>query len=78
MTLLRAGLTNGKTIDIVGYDIMLGKFDCSDNTTKVFDDFEYFIMPKDELKEIGEKLNSYNEKRNKVSKNANTEKQNQE
>ena len=27
---LRAGLVGGKTIDIVGYDVVLGKFDCTE------------------------------------------------
>lgn len=56
--ILRAGLTNKKTIDITGYDLELGKFDCSDGVTRVFEDFEYFIIPKDELKEIGQKLST--------------------
>ena len=52
MVVLRAGLANGKTIDIVGYDLELGKFDCSDGMTRVFDDFSYFIVPRDEMKEF--------------------------
>ena len=50
--LLRAGLNNKDTINIVGYDLELGKFDCSDSKTRTYDDFSYFIVPKNELKEI--------------------------
>jgi hypothetical protein len=49
---MRAGLNNKLTIDITGYDLSTGKFDCTDNTTKEIDDFEYFIIPRDELKAI--------------------------
>lgn len=51
---LRAGLTDKSTIDITGYDLELGKFDCTDGKTRVYDDFMYFIVPKDEMKEIVE------------------------
>lgn len=57
--LLRAGLVNKDTIDIVGYDLELGKFDCSDGKTRVYDDFSYFIVPKEEMKEI---VSFFNEK----------------
>ena len=40
---------NGRTIDIVGYDLDLGKFDCSDNNTRVLEDFEYFIISASEM-----------------------------
>lgn len=50
MVILRAGLKNQKTIDIVGYDLELGKFDCSNGETKTFDDFSYFIVPVEEMK----------------------------
>lgn len=56
--ILRAGLVGGKTIDITGYDIVLGKFDCSDGQTRVFEDFEYFIVPKDELKAISNQISA--------------------
>lgn len=49
MVLLRAGLKNKKTIDIVGYDLEQGKFDCSNGETKTFDDFAYFIVPVKEM-----------------------------
>ena len=47
-----------KIVDIIGYDLELGKFDCSDNTTKTFDYFEKFIISKDELKNISLRLNN--------------------
>lgn len=40
---------NGKTINITGYDLELGKFDCSDDKTRVLDDFEYFIVTAEEM-----------------------------
>lgn len=49
MVILRAGLKNKKTIDIVGYDLEQGKFDCSNGETKTFDDFAYFIVPVKEM-----------------------------
>lgn len=47
-----------KIIDIIGYDLELGKFDCADNMTRTFDEFEKFIISKDELKNISIRLNS--------------------
>lgn len=47
-----------KIIDIIGYDLELGKFDCADNTTRTFDEFEKFIISKDELKNISIRLNN--------------------
>ena len=47
-----------KIIDIIGYDLELGKFDCADNITRTFDEFEKFIISKDELKNISIRLNS--------------------
>ena len=49
MVLLRAGLKNKKTIDIVGYDLEQGKFDCSNGETRTFDDVAYFIVPVKEM-----------------------------
>ena len=71
-TLLRAGLTNKDTIDIVGYDLELGKFDCSDGKTRVYEDFSYFIVPKNEMKEIV----SYFEEKVKKLENERQSKQN--
>lgn len=51
-----------KIIDIIGYDLELGKFDCADNITRTFDEFEKFIISKDELKNISIRLNNLIEK----------------
>lgn len=49
-TLLRAAFKkDGKTIDIKGYDLDLGKFDCSDKTTRALEEFAYFIVPAEEM-----------------------------
>lgn len=69
-TILRAGLVNGKTIDITGYDLELGRFDCSDGTTKQFDSFEYFIISKEEMKVISERINTLIEDNSKNSRNS--------
>ena len=53
---IRAGLTNGNTITINGYDLELGKFDCTDGLTRSFEDFSYFIIPSAEFKMISERL----------------------
>lgn len=71
---LRGCLKDSRTIDITGYDISLGKFDCSDNTTKTFDDFDYFIVPKDEFSIIGDRLNKLEEGRQKTSSKVSTKK----
>lgn len=55
-TVLRAGLNNNKTIDIIGYDLELGKFDCSDGSTKTFEDIKYFIVPKEEMEDVSKRL----------------------
>lgn len=53
---IRAGLTNGNTITIDGYDLELGKFDCTDGLTRSFEDFSYFIIPSAEFKMISKRL----------------------
>ena len=50
MGVLKAALKkNGRTIDIVGYDLDLGKFDCSDGSTKTLEEFDYFIVSASEM-----------------------------
>lgn len=76
---IRAGFTNGTTVTITGYDLELGKFDCTDGQTHTFEDFSYFIIPSKELQSIGERLNDkieepVEEKPKKVTKRVNTEK----
>lgn len=51
-----------KIIDIIGYDLELGKFDCADNITRTFDEFEKFIISKEEFKNISIRLNNLIEK----------------
>lgn len=59
VSILKAALKkNGRTIDITGYDLDLGRFDCTDDTTKVTDDFEYFIVPASEMKNFTIKTKS--------------------
>ena len=53
---IRAGLTNGNTITINGYDLELGKFDCTESLTRSFEDFSYFIVPSAEFKMISKRL----------------------
>lgn len=65
MTLIRGGLISGRTVDIHGYDLELGRFDCSDGVTRQFNDFEYFILPKSEMKEIADKISKLNENKNR-------------
>ena len=62
--LLRAELKSGKTIDIVGYDVDLGKFDCSNDKTITYDDVKIFYVPSEELKEMISKIKS--DTKNKV------------
>ena len=69
VALIRGGLISGRTVDIIGYDLEMGKFDCSDNITRQYSDFDYFILPKDEMKEISEKIARLNEERPKNIRN---------
>lgn len=68
--LLRGKLNNDNRdiVDIVGYDLELGKFDCHDGQTRVPDDFIYFIIPKDEMKEINKYISKLNEAKSKTAK----------
>lgn len=50
--LLRGELKSGKTIDITGYDIDLGKFDSTNGKTYTYDDVKFFYIGSDELKDI--------------------------
>ena len=76
---IRAGLTNGNTITINGYDLELGKFDCTDGLTRSFEDFSYFIIPSAEFKMISKRLDDKIEtpvvkKKNVTTKQETTEK----
>ena len=65
-TVMRAALANGKTVDINGYDIELGKFDCSDGRTREIPEFDYFIVPKKEMKQIGDRFSEVIEQKSKI------------
>ena len=67
-TILRAGLKTGLTISITGYDLELGKFDCTDGKTRTIDEFNYFIVPVDEMKNLSERLYDKVEKPKKINK----------
>lgn len=54
--IMRGCLNNDKTIDIVAYDEDLGRIDCTDGITKTLDDFRYFVVPKEEMMDIFERI----------------------
>ena len=45
-------LHNGEKINIVGYDLNLGRFDDTNGITRLTKDFERFELSSDELEEI--------------------------
>lgn len=49
---MKAKLKDGNIVNIFGYDLQLGKFDCDDGITRVTDDFEQFIIPESEMESI--------------------------
>lgn len=62
---------NGKTINITGYDLDMGKFDCSDDKTRMLADFDYFIITADEMQDLTvKKEKSKNDSSTKSTKNA--------
>ena len=56
-----------RIVDIVGYDLELGKFDCHDGVTRTPDDFRYFIIPTNEMKNINAYVSELNEKKSKTT-----------
>ncbi len=52
--LLKVKTKNKKIRNIIGYDIELGKFDCDDKTTLVYDDIDEFVIPAEEMRKISE------------------------
>lgn len=67
-TLLRGKLAGTDIfVDIIGYDLELGKFDCHDGVTRTPDDFRYFVIPCDEMKTINKYVSELNEKKAKTS-----------
>lgn len=55
--LFKVKAKNKRIRNIIGYDMELGKFDCDDKTTLVFDDIDEFMIPSEEMKKISEMLN---------------------
>lgn len=49
-------LLNGTPIDIIGFDLENGKFDCADALTRTNFDFKNFIISYEELKAISLKV----------------------
>ena len=49
---MKGVLNNRKKIEITGYDLQLGRFDCEDETTRAADDFKEFILTYEELLDI--------------------------
>ena len=52
--LLKKTATNTKAtkVEVEGYDLIGGKFDCSDGKTHTADEFDHFEVTYDELKDI--------------------------
>lgn len=74
-TLLRGKLANSDIfVDIIGYDLELGKFDCHDGVTRTPDDFRYFVVPCNEMKEINKYVSELNEMKSKTSNRTSTQK----
>lgn len=70
-TLLRGKLAGTDIfVDIVGYDLELGKFDCHDGVTRTPDDFRYFVIPCNEMKAINAYVSELNEKKTKAKTTA--------
>lgn len=51
-TNMQAKLKDGKIINISGYDLKLGRFDCDDGVTRTTSEFEQFIIPESEMQSI--------------------------
>lgn len=68
--LLRGELKNGITEDIVGYDIDLLKFDCTDGNTYNLSDFKFIYVPSAEFEDIIKNIKKNTEKKIKASKKA--------
>lgn len=51
-TILRAELKDGKTYDIIGYDVDLGRFDCDGGRTLTYDEVKFFYITPEVLKDM--------------------------
>lgn len=50
--MLRGELKSGLTVDVTGCDFDLGRFDCTDGKTYVYEDFKFFYITPERIKEI--------------------------
>ena len=50
--ILRGELKSGLTVDVTGCDFDLGRFDCTDGKTYVYEDFKFFYITPERIKEI--------------------------
>jgi len=54
------GVLHDKTkIEIIGYDLILGRFDDLNRVTRTFEDFDKFELSSEELKEISLMINKH-------------------
>ena len=66
--LMRGRLHDFGYVDIIGYSLELGKFDCSDGITRELDDFDLVQISRNEMKEICEKFEKMNENQKRTRK----------
>lgn len=64
--LLRGVLKNGMTVDVIGYDLDLGRFDCTDGKTYVYDDFKIVSMSAVNFEDMIKSFKTNIENRNKA------------
>ncbi len=72
--LLRGKIHGGQTVDIVGYDLDLGRFDCTNGKTYLFNDFECLYMTGDNLEDIIKTVKHQTETRVKALNKSTTKK----
>lgn len=72
--LLRGKIHGGQTVDIVGYDLDLGRFDCTNGKTYLFSDFECLYMTGDNLEDIIKTVKHQTETRVKALNKATSKK----
>lgn len=63
--LLRGRLNDDRIVDIIGYNIELGKFDCHDGITRCTQDFKTFYVSRAEMEDIALEMKYLNESREK-------------
>ena len=67
-TILRAELKDGKTYDIIGYDIDLGRFDCDGGRTLTYDEVKFFYITPEVLKDMVGTIKVQTETKTKANK----------